>query len=344
MSGLSFTAWPFLGLLILIPLGWVWARRRRVQLPLPGTGTRPAAGWKATVWWWWAPVWRVAALALMVLALSSPRRTMEKIERESRGISIMLAVDISSSMLAEDFKPQNRVAVAKREVARFVTARGGDRLGLVAFAGEALTVVPGTLDHLVLEQAVENLDVGQLEDGTAIGTALATAINRLRNLAEEDEEDRRGSDRRADRGSRVVVLLTDGDNNRGEIDPLEAAAAARALGVRVYTIGVGRDGVAPVPIGRTRFGYQYADMRVMVNDELLTQIAETTGGLYFRATDPDALSRIYERIDELETAPIREVRTVDSTYARSGLVIAALICLAIELLGSATRARRTLAW
>ena len=343
MSGFSFTAWPFLVLLVLLPLGWVWARRRRVRLPLPGSGGRHPAGWKARVWWWWTPVWRTAALALMALALASPRRTMEKVERESRGISIMLAVDISSSMLAGDFKPQNRVAVAKREVARFVTARDKDRLGLVAFAGEALTVVPGTLDHLVLEQAVENLDVGQLEDGTAIGTALATAINRLRHLENEDREER-GRRGRDDSGSRVVVLLTDGDNNRGEIDPLEAAAAARALGVRVYTIGVGRDGVAPVPIGRTRFGYQYADMRVMVNDDLLTQIAETTGGLYFRATDPDALSRIYDRIDELETAPLREIRTVDSTYARSGLVIAALICLALELIGSATRARRTLAW
>ena len=140
-----------------------------------------------------------------------------------------------------------------------------------------------------------------------------------------------------------MVLLTDGDNNRGIIDPIDAAAAAAALGVRVYTIGVGRDGVVPVPIGRTRFGYQYANMEVTVNDELLTRMAEKTGGVYFRATDPEALQRIYERIDELETAPLREERYTETAAVRREFVLAALVALVLELLGAAGRARRSLA-
>lgn len=352
MPVLSLGAWPFLLLLLLLPIGWTALQRRRVRFPLPGigaasgqpnasegaedeagpAGTEPADGGirlrRLTLWSAWVPLWRTAALALTALALASPVRLVERVEERSEGVTIMLAFDISSSMLAEDFRPQNRIAVARREVTRFVEGRDGDRIGLVAFAGEALTVVPGTLDYGILYQAIENLDVGQLRDGTAIGTALATAVNRLRPIEE---------------GSRVVVLLTDGDNNRGDIEPQDAAAAAAALGMRVYTIGVGRDGVAPVPIGRTRFGYQYADMEVTVNDELLDRIARSTGGLYFRATDPEALNRIYRRIDELETAPVEEVRMVERAGVRSELLLLALAALAAELLGSATRARRVFA-
>ncbi len=347
MPGLSLGAWPFLLLLLLLPIGWTALQKRRVRFPLPGIGaaSRSTDGDETaaddagegeagvrlrslTLWSAWVPLWRTAALVLTVLALASPVRLVERVEERSEGVTIMLAFDISSSMLAEDFRPQNRIAVARREVTRFVRGRDGDRIGLVAFAGEALTVVPGTLDYGILYQAIENLDVGQLRDGTAIGTALATAVNRLRPIEE---------------GSRVVVLLTDGDNNRGDIGPEDAAAAAAALGMRVYTIGVGRDGVAPVPIGRTRFGYQYADMEVTVNDELLDRIARSTGGLYFRATDPEALNRIYRRIDELETAPVEEVRMVERAGVRSELLLLALIALAVELLGSATRARRVFA-
>jgi Ca-activated chloride channel family protein len=340
MGSVSVGAWPFLLLLLLLPLGWVALKRRRVRMPLPGiaeaargreagpgaNGASPLR--RLTFWSAWPPIWRTAALVLTVLALSSPVRLVERIEERSEGVTIVLAIDISSSMLAEDFRPQNRISVARREVTRFVQGREGDRIGLVAFAGEALTVVPGTLDYGILYQAVDNLDVGQLRDGTAIGTALATAVNRLRATEE---------------GSRVVVLLTDGDNNRGDISPGDAAAAASALGIRVYTIGVGRDGVAPVPIGRTRFGYQYADMEVTVNDELLDRVARTTGGLYFRATDPEALTRIYRRIDELETAPVEEVRLVERAGVRTELLVLALAALALELLGAATRARRVLA-
>jgi len=324
--GVDLAAWPFLGLLVLIPVGIWWSARRRRRLPLTGGGV--GLGSRATSLWALSPiVLRSAALGLVAVALAGPVRTVKRVERTSEGTTILIAFDVSSSMLAEDFRPENRLAVARDEVRRFVQGRTADRIGLVAFAGEALTVVPGTLDHALLLQAVESLDVGQLEDGTAIGTALATAVNRLSSVEE---------------GARVVVLLTDGDNNRGSIDPLAAAAAAEALGVRVYTIGVGRDGVAPVPIGRTRFGYQYANMPVQVNDELLEGMAKRTGGLYFRATDPEALARIYDRIDALETAPIREERTMERASVRHEFVILALLALLFELIGSALRGRRSL--
>jgi len=327
MDGLSLPAWPWLALALVVPAGVWLARRRRPRLVYPGLSDGlPVAG--RTVWSLWPDVLRAMALVLVVVALAGPLRSVERVVQRAEGVTIQLAFDISSSMLAEDFRPDNRITVARREVARFVENREADRIGLVAFAGEALTVVPGTLDHDVVLRAVENLNVGQLTDGTAIGTALATAVNRLRDGAE---------------GSRVVVLLTDGDNNRGLIDPLDAASAAAALGIRVYTIGVGRDGIVPVPIGRTRFGYQYANMEVTVNDELLTRVAERTGGVYFRATDPEALQRIYERIDELETSALREERFTETAAVRRELVVAALLALLLELVGAAGRARRSLA-
>ncbi|MDT8436771.1 MAG: VWA domain-containing protein [Gemmatimonadota bacterium] len=326
MTGLSFPAWPWLLLLVLPAAGLAFARGRRRRLPLPGA-EELAARAPRRAWGLWSPGLRLLVLLLVALALAGPVRTVRTVELESEGTYIVVAFDVSSSMLAEDFRPDNRLEVARREIRRFVSGRPRDRIGLVAFAGEALTVVPGTLDHDLLLRAVDGLGVGQLEDGTAIGTALATAVNRLRET---------------DEGARVVVLLTDGDNNRGAIAPLDAAAAAQAVGVRVHTIGVGRDGVAPVPIGRTRFGFQYANMPVQVNDELLGAIAERTGGLYFRATDSEALGRIYDRIDALETAPIRESRTVQRSSVRGELVLLALLALLAELAGAATRGRRSL--
>lgn len=326
MSNFSATGFPYLALLLLLPLGWWWMRRHRVRLPYPRP-ERLATGSPSPrrIWWHWPTVFRSIALILVATALVQPVRVWERIESEREGVAIMLAVDISSSMLAEDFRPDNRIEVAKREVVRFVEGRESDWIGLVAFAGEALTMVPGTLDHAVVETAVEGLEAGQLRDGTAIGVALATAANRLRELEPE---------------SRIVVLLTDGDNNSGSISPEEATAAAAALGIRIYTIGVGQDGVAPVPVARTAFGYQYANVRVHVNDELLEQMATSTGGLYFRATDPEGLTRIYDRINELETTPLREVRTVERVGLRRELLLVALGAVLLELVGAGTRGRR----
>jgi Ca-activated chloride channel family protein len=269
VSGLSFSGWGFLLLLPLIPLGWWLASRRRVRVPYTQTSLlRSASSPLRWLWWYWQPVLRTAALVLILAALLQPQRLFQKVEEVTEGVAIVLVVDISSSMLAEDFRPENRLAIAKREVQRFIDGRAEDWIGLVSFSGEALTVIPGTLDHDLVLTAVEELDVGQLRDGTAIGVALATAANRLRGL---------------ESSSKVVILLTDGDNNSGTIAPLDAAGAAEALGIRVYTIGIGRDGVAPVPIARTAYGYQYANVQVRVNEELLESIASSTGGLYFRA-------------------------------------------------------------
>jgi len=325
MTGFALTGWPFLLLLLMIPLGWRVMRANRVRLPFPDV-QRLVGRRKRFSFWWTAPViLRSTSLTLVAIALVHPVRVWERVESEREGVAIMLAVDISSSMLAEDFRPDNRIEVAKREVIRFIEGRESDWVGLVAFAGEALTMVPGTLDHAVVETAVERLEAGQLRDGTAIGVALATAANRLRDLEPE---------------SRIVVLLTDGDNNSGGVSPEEATAAAASLGIRVYTIGVGRDGVAPVPVARTAFGYQYANIRVHVNDELLERMATQTGGLYFRATDPEGLTRIYERINELVTTPMKEMRTEERVGLRRELLLAALGLLLLELLAGATRARR----
>ena len=199
-------------------------------------------------------------------------------------------------MLALDFKPQNRIEVAKEKVKQFIARRTADRIGIVAFAGEALTQVPLTTDYQVVQQAVSNLQAGQLEDGTAIGTAIATAANRLRDAPGK---------------SRVMIVLTDGINNRGTIEPLVAAKAAAAYGIKIYGIGVGSVGMAPVPIGRNAAGglnFQYQP--VQIDEALLTNIARMTGGRYFRARDAAALQNIYAFIDQMERAPVHSTTVV----------------------------------
>jgi Ca-activated chloride channel family protein len=198
-------------------------------------------------------------------------------------------------MLAEDFQPQNRIEVAKDRAKAFISGRTVDQVGLVAFSGEALTQVPLTIDYPVVLAAVDNLQPGLLQDGTAIGTAIATSANRLRD---------------APGRSKVLILLTDGVNNRGTIDPRTAAKAAAALGIRVYTIGVGSEGMAPVPVGRGVFGLRYETRPVELDEPLLEFVAQVSGGRYFRARDAQALQRVYEQIDQLERSPIHAKRYV----------------------------------
>ena len=261
-------------------------------------------------------VLRSLALAGMVLAAARPRLAGRSEQSNSEGINIVIAFDISSSMLAEDFQPQNRLEVAREKVKQFIRLRKSDRIGVVAFSGEALTQVPLTTDYPVVLAAVDNLQPGQLEDGTAIGTAIATAANRLRN---------------APGRSRVMVLLTDGVNNRGAIDPRTAAQAAAAFGVKIYTIGVGTEGMAPVPVGRGLFGLRYENREVRIDEPLLTDVARTTGGRYFRARDAAALERIYELIDRLERAPVRTKSFVRYTEQFRWPLGVALLALALEL-------------
>lgn len=250
----------------------------------------------------------------LTLSLARPRLRGHSETSTSQGINIALVIDLSSSMLALDFQPRNRLEVAKATVKRFILGRSSDRIGLVAFAAEALTQVPLTTDYPVLLQAVDNLQAGQLEDGTAIGNAIATAANRLRH---------------APGSSRVMILLTDGVNNRGDIAPLTAARAAAEFGIRIYAIGVGTKGVASVPVGRGMYGLIYQDQPVEIDEVLLNTIAHMTGGQYFRAYDAAALQRIYQRIDALERAPVQSttyVRYTELFRWPLGFAAAALLC------------------
>jgi Ca-activated chloride channel family protein len=264
-------------------------------------------------------------LGAWIVAAAGPRLGTVRTEMRTEGISIVLAVDISSSMLAEDFAPQNRLDVARQTAVEFVRARTSDRIGVVAFAGQALTQVPITTDYDILERALLDLRVGLVEDGTAIGTAIATAANRLK---------------RAPGKSRVVVLLTDGVNNRGTVDPRTAAQAAEALGIRIHAIGVGTEGEAPVPTGEGLQGMRYQTLPVEIDEPLLTEIAASTGGRYFRATDRESLRGVFREIDRLEKTPVQQVvyRRFEEAYLWPAAL--GLLALALEIVVAATFAVR----
>lgn len=310
-------------LLVTVPLWWWWRGRRLGRLSgTPLSDARPAAALPQRLWLARVPVaLRSLCVAAWIVAAAGPRIGAAKAEVRSEGISIVLAVDLSSSMLAEDFTPANRLDVAKQTAIDFVRARPSDRIGLVAFAGQALTQVPITNDHVVLEAALQDLHIGTLEDGTAIGTGIATAANRLR---------------RAPGKSRVIILLTDGVNNAGTVDPRTAARAAQAFGIRIYTIGVGTQGEAPVPMGQGDQGPRFQMMPVEIDEKLLTEVATMTGGRYFRATDSESLRHIFAEINRLETTTVRHVIYRRYNEALSLPVTLGLLALAAELLLSAT--------
>lgn len=230
---------------------------------------------------------RMIALALMLVAFARPQSSTKKRNVTVKGIDVVMTLDISSSMLAEDFKP-NRLEAAKDVAWNFIKGRPNDRIGLVVFSGESFTQCPLTTDHSVIHDLFEEIESGMIEDGTAIGDGLATAINRLKD---------------SEAISKVVILLTDGVNNRGNLDPASAAEIAEMYGLRVYTIGVGTQGSAPYPV-QGMFGKQYQQMKVEIDEEMLTDIAEKTGGKYFRATDSQKLEEIYQEIDQLERSKI----------------------------------------
>jgi Ca-activated chloride channel family protein len=309
------TPWALLALLVL-PLVW-WVRRRTAVHAIPFAAldlVLQAKPRNSRVRRWMVRL-RLIALGACALALAHPYARGGARRETREGIDIMLAFDISSSMLAEDFQPQNRLEVARAQVKEFVRMRASDRIGVVAFSGEALTQVPLTADHMVVLSAIDQLQPGQLEDGTAIGTAIATASNRLRA---------------ATTSSKVLVLLTDGVNNRGQVDPRTAARAASAFGIRIYAIGVGTEGMAPVPVGRGLFGLRYETQRVEIDDALLTEVARATGGRYFRAKDAAGLERITREIDRLERTPTLARRTLPRSewYVVPGTI--ALLALLLE--------------
>lgn len=312
--------WALL-LLLGLPLYLLAVRRSNAAVPVPRASAASGESLLFRVVASGPAILRGLCLTALAVAVAGPSTAGAVIEERSEGVPIVLAIDISSSMLAQDFLPQDRLQVAKSTIARFVESREGDPVGLVAFAAEALTLVPTTTHRPVVLGALESLQVGLLEDGTAIGDGLATALNRLR-----DTEGSQG----------IVVLLSDGESNRGTVDPLAAAEAAAVLGVQVYTIGVGSEGVARVPVGRAPTGFRYAELPVGVDEDLLREIASRTGGEYFRATDPAALEQIYREIDQRVPSVVETTRRVERNHW-SGLFLligGALLCTEWVVRGS----------
>lgn len=269
-------------------------------------------------------VMRIVVIALLILAFARPQSGVKGEDVITQGIDIMMAIDISSSMLAEDIKP-NRVEAAKAVVADFIKGRKNDRIGMVVFAGEAYTQCPLTLDYGVLLGFMDEIKVGMIEDGTAIGMGLATAVNRLRN---------------SEAKSKVIILVTDGRNNRGEIDPITAAQTAQAFDIRVYTIGAGTRGSAMYPVQDPFFGKRYVPMKVDIDEGTLRKIAEMTKGQYFRATDRQSLSHIYKEIDEMEKTKIKVKEYTRYSELFYYLVALAGLLLLTEIVLANTRFRK----
>lgn len=274
-------------LLIIVPLtAWYIIRMSKAQASFKLASTNAFEGMKKSfkVYLRHLPfVLRMAAIALLIIAIARPQAIDSWEESETQGIDIMLAMDISGSMLAQDLQP-NRLEAVKKVASEFITDRKNDNIGLVIFAGETFTQCPMTTDHKVLLNLLNEVDFGMIEDGTAIGLGLANSVNRLK-----DSESK----------SKIIILLTDGSNNRGQIAPMTAADLAQSYGIRVYTVGAGTKGTAPTPV-QTPFGIRMQNMPVDIDEDVLTEIANLTGGRYFRAVDNESLREIYQEIDKLE--------------------------------------------
>ena len=259
----------------------------------------------------------MVAVGAIVIALARPQSMLSRQEMKVEGIDIVLAMDVSGSMLAEDFKP-NRLEAAKKVAADFIDGRKSDRMGLVVFAGEAFTQVPLTIDHNVLLKQLSTLKDGMMKDGTALGDGLATAINRIKD---------------SEAKSKVIILLTDGINNQGAVDPQSAAEIAALYNIRLYTIGVGTQGLAPYPF-RDAFGRKrYQNVPVELDENLLTQMAQSTvDGQYFRATNKKSLQQIFKQIDEMEQSKIDVTQYAQTKDEYMGWLILAAIALLLEIL------------
>ncbi|MFH1502630.1 MAG: VWA domain-containing protein [Candidatus Eisenbacteria bacterium] len=323
---IRFAAPYLLLLLALVPL-YVFvelrfARRRKPAVLFPAVGAaRLAAGrgfpWKRFL----KTAARAVVLTLVVVAVARPQAGSGSESVITEGIDIVLVIDVSASMKAEDFRPKNRLAVAKDVVADFIQGRTTDRIGMVVFAAQGFTQCPLTLDYSVLLELLDAVEIGMIDErSTAVGTAIATATNRLR---ESDAE------------SRVIVLLTDGRSNAGEIDPLTAAQAARAVGVKIYTIGAGTPEGGRVPIDDPVWGRRYANVQTDLDEETLQEIADITGGRYYRAKSEGMLADVYTKIGELETTKIEVKHFTTYTELAPRFIVAALLVLLLELFATA---------
>lgn len=322
MSNLTFAhPWFLLGL-VLVPLMVAWYiwryRKQEAALQHSNLALFDGIGQSLRVRLRWLPyALRCLAVGAMVVALARPQSQLSRQEMTVEGIDVVLAMDISGSMLAEDFKP-NRLEAAKKVAADFIEGRKNDRMGLVVFAGEAFTQVPLTIDHQVLLKQLGAVKSGLVRDGTALGDGLATAINRIKDSQAE---------------SKVIILLTDGVNNQGSVDPLSAAEIAALYNIRLYTIGVGARGKAPFPF-RDQFGrVHYQNIDVEIDEDLMKQMASATGdGQYFRATNRKALQEIFDQIDEMETSKIDVTQYAQTRDEHQPWLWLAFIALALEAL------------
>jgi len=319
MNGVKFADPLFLYLLVLIPamIAFYVLKQQKASASLRMPGLQPFANTGKTFRHYLRHIlfgFRTVAIALLIIALARPQKTDKFQDMSTEGIDIVLTVDISGSMLAQDFKP-NRIEAAKNVATEFISGRPYDRIGLVVFSGESFTQCPLTTDHAVLINLLREIKSGMIEDGTAIGDGLSTAVNRIKDSQAK---------------SKVIILLTDGVNNRGAIAPLTAAGIAKTFGIRVYTIGVGTQGVAPYPV-QTPYGTQYQDMQVEIDEGILQEIAQTTGGKYFRATDNDKLVQVYNEIDKLEKSKIdvKQLSRREEKYLLPALIAFCLLVLEI---------------
>ena len=323
MTELEFKNPELLWLLLLLPLLGFWLfykhkkSRAEVRFPQASEIARYSQNWLAR-FSGVLHVLRLLALALIIIAIARPRTSDENVRSNStRGIDIMMAVDISASMLARDFSP-NRLEATKDVAHEFIEERTTDRVGLVIYSGESFTKTPLTSDQNVLLSSLKEVEHGMVQDGTAIGMALATSVNRLK-------------DSRAD--SKVVILLSDGENNAGNIDPQTAAGLAQKFNVRVYTIGVGSRGMAEVPVAYdAQNNFIYRRRQVNIDEKLLTDIAEQTGGRYFRATNSDKLKAIYKEIDKMEKTELEEIKYLTYDEKFDYFVIAGLLLFGLEVI------------
>lgn len=315
-------------LLLLIPaaIAWYWFRGSKsypsFQISDLSIFPKRKKRWKEySLYGSWGL--RILAWGLLVTALARPQSTSSRTDVSVEGIDIVMTMDISGSMLAEDFRP-NRLEASKDVAKDFISGRPNDRIGLVVFSGESFTQCPLTTDHGVLLNLVDEIKSGMIEDGTAIGDGLGTAVNRLKE---------------SQAISKVIILLTDGENNRGFIDPLSAAEIAKVYNLRVYTIGVGTIGLAPYPI-ETPFGRQYQQMEVRIDEKLLGTIADMTGGRYFRATNKNKLEEIYQEIDKLEKSKVDVTEFKKKKEEFLPFALSALLFLLIDSFVSMTLLRR----
>ena len=320
----------FLILWLILPVAWYWGRTRRMRPTLEISDAGLAAAGQARSFWirtrWLLPFFAYLALALLILALARPQWGTQKIETTTEGVNIILAVDLSGSMEAIDFKKEgkvvNRLEAVKWVVGRFISQRQGDRLGLVVFGTNAFTQVPLTRDYTTISFILERLKIGAAGKSTAIGDALGISLKRL-----EDIESK----------SNIIILLTDGKSNAGELSPLDAARIAGARGVKIYTIGVGSQGEAPFLVDHPLLGKRYIYQQVDIDEETLTMIAKETGGLYFRADNTKALQEIYDRIDDMEKTEVKVDLYLNYRDLYRYLAGLALLLLVLRVLGENTR-------